>query len=68
MLVDRRIRRFIENGSIFWYGKVIPAQDRDDKLKRERPESFPVCLRDGSVLVAPLELVLVWGFHSSIRC
>ena len=27
-----------------------------------------MCLRDGPVLVAPLELVLVWGFYSSIRC
>ena len=37
-------------------------------LKRERPESFPVWLSDGSVLVALLELVLGWGFYSSIRC
>ena len=46
----------------------MPAQGRHDMLKRERPESFPACLRDGPVLVASLELVLVWGFYSSIRC
>ena len=46
----------------------MPAHGRHDMLKRERPESFPACLRDGPVLVAPLELVLVWGFYSSIRC